>query len=224
MAVLVAALAAAGLVLFNHDERRSSAPLPTRVVADTRPLPTVPNTDPVSIPTPVVTVPSPPPGSQAVAPSPSPPPPPPITAPIAVEIPAIRVAAPIDPLGLDRNNALEVPTDFSRVGWYADGARPGADGVAVLEGHVDSRSGPGVFYSLKKLKPGDDVRIRRTDGSLVTFTVQRSASYKKTEFPTGEVYGSAGEPSLRLITCTGTFDASARSYENNLVVFATLKG
>ncbi|MDH3705796.1 MAG: hypothetical protein OES57_06985 [Acidimicrobiia bacterium] len=46
----------------------------------------------------------------------------------------------------------------------------------------------------------------------------------KDEFPTVEVYGPTEEPTLRLITCGGDFDGSARSYEGNLIVFAEFVG
>ena len=39
-------------------------------------------------------------------------------------------------------------------------------------------------------------------------------------FPTLDVYGDTAGPELRLITCGGPFDASARSYVDNIVVFA----
>ena len=218
IAVLVAGIVGIGVVLFNHHD--NAAPPATRAVANDRPLPTVPGTEPVYIPKPV-TPPTTAPSPGSAAPSTLPPP---IADPVAVVIPAVRVAAPIEPLGLDRNGALQVPTDFNRVGWYSEGPQPGGPGAAVLEGHVDSYAGPAVFYGLSKLRPGDEVTVRRSDGSQATFSVQRSASYSKKDFPTNDVYAPAEKPSLRLITCTGAFDKSAGSYQDNLVVYATLKG
>ena len=212
IAVLAAAVTGVGVAALNRSHH-NKAPLASRVLG--RPLPTVPGTEPVSIPTPVVPV-STPAGLPFVAPA--------ITPPVAVDIPTIGVAAVVDPLSIDRDGFLQVPTDFSRVGWYAGGSKPGDPGPAVLVGHIDSYAGAAVFYALDKLQRGDDVIVRRADGSQVTFTVQRSASYKKTDFPTKDVYGSTEAPTLRLITCTGNFDDSAHSYEDNLVVYATLKG
>lgn len=212
IAVLAAAVTGVGVAAFNRNGP-SKAPSAARVLG--RPLPTVPGTEPVSIPTPVVPV-STPAGLPFVAPA--------TTPPVAVDIPTIGVGAAVDPLSVDRDGALQVPTDFNRVGWYAGGSKPGEPGPAVLAGHIDSYSGPAVFYDLDKLRQGDDVIVRRVDGSQVTFTVQRKATYKKTVFPTKDVYGSTEAPTLRLITCTGTFDDNAHSYEDNLVVYATLKG
>ena len=46
--------------------------------------------------------------------------------------------------------------------------------------------------------------------------------YPKDEFPTDVVYGDLDHAGLRLITCGGSFDREARSYDDNIVVFADL--
>ena len=152
-----------------------------------------------------------------------PPPAPEAAAPVWVEIPVIAVGADIDPLGLRPNGELDVPTRFERVGWWAGGVAPGDRGPAVLAGHVDSRRAPAVFFRLRELNAGDEVRVRGADGTTVLYTVERSGNYAKTDFPTAEVYGPTERPTLRLVTCSGRFDRSRRSYEENLVVYATAK-
>jgi hypothetical protein len=74
---------------------------------------------------------------------------------VRIAIPAIGVSAPVVPLGLDRTGALEVPRDFAETGWWTGGARPGERGPAVVVGHVDSSSGPAVFFRLGDLPRGD---------------------------------------------------------------------
>jgi len=140
-----------------------------------------------------------------------------------VEIPAIKVAATVDPMGLEPDGTLEVPTDFARVGWFSGGPKPGEPGAAVLEGHVDSKKGPAVFYALRKLQAGDEVRVRGSDGFVRVFVVDRLASYAKDAFPNLDVYAPTESPELRVITCTGSFDRAKRSYRDNLVVYANLK-
>jgi len=41
-------------------------------------------------------------------------------------------------------------------------------------------------------------------------------------FPTASVYGRAGYPSLRLITCGGPFDQATGHYVDNIIVYAHL--
>jgi hypothetical protein len=140
--------------------------------------------------------------------------------PVAVRIPAIGLQGPVDPVGLDASGSLVPPEDTARAGWFADGPAPGAIGPAVLAGHIDSWRGPGVFFRLDRVVPGQEVLIERADGSTLRFTVTRVAHYPKQAFPTADVYGPTADPELRLITCGGAFDRAARSYVDNVVVYA----
>jgi len=142
--------------------------------------------------------------------------------PVRVEIPAIGVAAPLVRLGRNPDGSLQVPSDFQRAGWFVGGPRPGQLGPAVIAGHVDSQRGPAVFYRLRDLREGDLGRVARADGRVVRFAVESVASYPKQALPSELVYGPATAPALRLITCTGSFDRSRRSYRDNLVVSARI--
>jgi sortase (surface protein transpeptidase) len=144
-----------------------------------------------------------------------------VSAPVHVEIPSIGVNAPLIGLGLDAHRALEVPERFDVAGWWTGGSRPGERGPAVIVGHVDSRTGPAVFYPLRELRRGAAVIVRRRDGSRVRFTVLGSERYPKDHFPTARVYGPTRRPTLRLITCSGDFDHSTGHYLDNTVVYAT---
>ena len=144
--------------------------------------------------------------------------------PVRIEIPAIGVAAPVDPAGTNRDGTLEVPTDFARTSYYTGRPVPGDGGPAIIVGHVDGRRGRAVFYRLRELRPGAEVRVHRTDGSVVTFVVERSKQVPKKAFPTDEVYGPTPDPTLRLITCGGSFDHRTGHYRDNTIVFLRLKG
>lgn len=141
-------------------------------------------------------------------------------APVRVSIPAIGVDSTLVGLGVDGAGALVPPTDFAKAGWFADGTVPGDVGPAVIAGHVDSYTGPAVFYRLEDLAAGDAVQVARSDGRTVEFRVTRVAQYPKDDFATTEVYGPTTDAELRLITCGGTFDSSRRSYRDNVVVYA----
>jgi sortase (surface protein transpeptidase) len=143
-----------------------------------------------------------------------------VAIPVGIEIPAIGVRAPIIRLGLNRDRSLEVPEDFGDTGWWTGGSRPGETGPAVIVGHVDSRTGPAVFYRLRELGRGDEVVVVRRDGSRARFTVQGSERYPKDKFPTMRVYGPTDGPTLRLITCGGAFDSSTGHYVDNWIVYA----
>jgi sortase (surface protein transpeptidase) len=143
-----------------------------------------------------------------------------VARPTRIEIPSIGVDAAIIPLGLNRDRTLEVPEDFAQAGWWTGGARPGRAGPAIIAGHVDSHTGPAVFYRLRELRPGATIIVDRRDGTRARFTVLGSERYPKSRFPTARVYGSTPGPTLRLITCSGTFDGSTGHYLDNTVVYA----
>lgn len=142
--------------------------------------------------------------------------------PVRLWIPKIAVSTPLVRLGRLPDGSLEVPKEWDRAGWYDEGPRPGQPGPAVILGHVDSTSGPAVFYRLIKLRPGDIVRVGLANRRILSFRVQRIARYPKDKFPTEAVYFPTLERELRLITCGGSFDEAVRHYRDNVVVYATL--
>jgi LPXTG-site transpeptidase (sortase) family protein len=143
-----------------------------------------------------------------------------IPLPVALTIPAIGVQTNLIHLGLTATGALQVPSSTAVAGWYTGSPRPGAIGPAVIAGHIDSYAGPGIFFHLSQLRPGDHVYVRRADGTLAVFRVTAVRSYAKDRFPTLAVYGPTPDAELRLITCGGTFDPQLRSYLSNTVVYA----
>jgi sortase (surface protein transpeptidase) len=147
-----------------------------------------------------------------------------VSRPVALTIPSIGVQTSLVNLGLTAAGALQVPSSTAVAGWYTGSPRPGAVGSAVIAGHIDSRAGPGVFFRLSALRPGDRVYVRRADGTLAVFRVTLVRQYAKDSFPTSAVYGPTPDAELRLITCGGTFDPQLRSYLSNTVAYAVETG
>lgn len=141
--------------------------------------------------------------------------------PVRLEIPVIGVDSGLMDLGLKADGTMEVPPGGFPAGWYTGMPTPGELGPAVIVGHVDL-SGPGVFYNLHNLKPGDTVTITRKDGSKPVFRVTRVDRFPKDRFPTDLVYGSVDHAALRLITCGGSFNRKTGHYDDNFVAFADL--
>jgi sortase (surface protein transpeptidase) len=145
-----------------------------------------------------------------------------VAAPAELAIPAIGARSDLLELGLEPDRTIQVPEDPDLAGWYTGGPKPGETGPATIVGHVDSYEGAGIFHRLGELEPGDEILVRRTDGSVVRFAVTRVEQHPKDAFPTAAVYGDADAPELRVVTCGGAFDRSARSYRDNVIVWATL--
>ncbi len=145
----------------------------------------------------------------------------PVARPVSVLIPLIGVNSQLTTLGLTADGSLQVPSSTSVAGWYTGSPRPGAVGSAIIVGHIDSVTGPGVFYRLSELRTGNQVYVRRSDGTMVKFRVTSVQTYLKDHFPTQTVYGPTPDAEMRLITCGGAFDSATGHYLSNIVVYAT---
>jgi sortase (surface protein transpeptidase) len=141
-----------------------------------------------------------------------------------LSIPSLGIRTRLIHLGVNSDGTLQVPSSTAVAGWYTGSPRPGAVGSAVIAGHVDSRSGPGIFFWLRTLHRGDRIYVGRADGTMAVFTVTKVRKFAKDDFPTAAVYGAVPDAELRLITCGGVFDRSQGSYLSNVVVFARLAG
>lgn len=146
--------------------------------------------------------------------------------PVQISIPSIGVKSQIKPIGLAKDGTLAVPQpgpNENLAAWFKNSPTPGQPGPAIIEGHVDTPSGPSVFFDLGKLRPGAKVLVARADGVVAVFKVNAVRNYDKDRFPTGTVYGAKdlSRPALRLITCSN-FDRTLRTHTGNAVVFAEL--
>ncbi|MFD7081052.1 class F sortase [Streptomyces sp. NPDC059918] len=151
----------------------------------------------------------------------------PPSVPDRIEIPGIKVDAPLDTVGLDAQGVMREP-DFAKpddAAWYKDGPTPGEPGAAAIVGHMDTPQAPkAVFFNLKTLKKDEEIEVHRADGTTAVFAVDAVDTYKKDAFPTDKVYGDThGSAQLRLITCGGDLTAD-RHWDSNVVVFAHLTG
>jgi len=143
-----------------------------------------------------------------------------VAEPVSLTIPLIGVRTSLINLGTAADGSMQVPASTAVAGWYTGSALPGAIGPAVIVGHVDSVSGPGVFFRLSQLRRGDRVYVTRADGTTAVFRVTSVRAYAKDVLPAKAVYGATPDPEVRLITCGGAFDDATGHYLSNVVVDA----
>jgi hypothetical protein len=144
--------------------------------------------------------------------------------PVLLEIPAIDVRATIEEVGLLPNGQVDVPRVAMNVAWFRDSALPGQKGKpSVIDGHLDSPTGPAVFYKLRFLIPGDEMVVTYENGDRYVFVVEDKERYRHDQAPLAKIFGRNPGRMLNLITCDGAWDTGAANYEQRLVVYSRLK-
>lgn len=134
-----------------------------------------------------------------------------------IAVPALSVDAEVDPIrAVDQT--LVPPSDPQRIGWWADGARPGdRSGTALLTGHT-VHTGGGALDDLEDLEAGDLVEVATTRGTAV-YTVDSVQTLSREEVATRhrELFDQGGDARLVLVTCE---DWDGNAYQSSVVVTA----
>jgi len=134
-----------------------------------------------------------------------------------LEIPKIKVNAPIIYLGLGADGNMAAPSDVKHAGWYKYGPLPGNKGSAIIVGHLNGPKGQvGIFSSLSKLLPGDTISVVDDKHQAISFVVRSVKTYNQNDRPK-DLFSSDGYH-LNLVTCTGRWDPVHHTYSQRLVV------
>lgn len=137
-----------------------------------------------------------------------------------LKIPSINVDAPVEYVGLTSDGAMDVPKDIVNVGWFNLGPRPGGNGNAVIAGHYGTINNiPHVFDNLHNLHKDDKIYIEDEKGRNIIFVVREIQRYGKDQDSSGIFGSSDGKAHLNLITCTGVWNNTEKTFSERLVVF-----
>lgn len=141
--------------------------------------------------------------------------------PSAVSIPSIGVDAEVVNIGINKKGDMATPKLFKDVGWYSPGTVPGNTGSAIFAGHLDNGIGlAGVFIRLNQAAVGDEVEIKMNSGKILTFKVTDISMYDYNDPKAGDVFNDSSGRLVKLITCSGEWLASEKTYGGRLVVTA----
>ena len=142
-------------------------------------------------------------------------------APVRLAVPALGVDAPVEPVGVRDDGQMALPDDVDRLGWYRFGPVPGAEGSAVLAGHVDDADqGLGALAPLRDAEPGAEVVVTDAAGTATRWRVVSREVLEKQALPVDRLFARTGEPRLVLVTCGGPFLLDVGGYRDNVVVVA----
>ena len=125
-----------------------------------------------------------------------------------LEIPRIDLSVPVRLLA--PNTVPEQPV----AGWMFGSGLPGLPGNLVILGHVDGDSA--IFGRLSELAPGDEIRIH-AGTRLYIYVVNGEDIVHRSAV---DVLDPSATPTMTLLTCSGTWDESAGTYDDRLVVRA----
>ncbi|MCJ7694845.1 MAG: class F sortase [Anaerolineaceae bacterium] len=167
----------------------------------------------------------------------------PVETPLELQIPTLKVNAPVVSVGLTKENIMAAPKGeiddpiWHSAFWYRGSGFPGDVGVSTIAGHLsDSLGRPEIFANLEDLEPGDLIIIRVIDSNLeIHFTVDQTVIYSVQEssdpavlakiYGEGPLSGRGPMPSsdglshLTLLTCTGGI--ANGHFDHHVVVYAT---
>jgi LPXTG-site transpeptidase (sortase) family protein len=137
--------------------------------------------------------------------------------PLRVVVPSLRVDAPVVPISAS-GGVLLPPGDPQTLGWWQDGAQPGAaTGGALITGHT-VHTGGGALDDLDTMHAGQPVRVRTSTGTL-QYVVSSVTVYRKATLARDaqRIFSQAVPGRLVLITCE---DWNGSGYDSNAVVVA----
>ena len=120
------------------------------------------------------------------------------------------------PMGLKASGELATPNNIFDVGWYEASGKPGEGGTMLIDGHNGGPRVQGVFKDLPNLVAGDKITVERGDGLKYVYTVvenvtvplEDSDKYMSTALHSPE----EGKESISLITCTGEWSQTRKTY------------
>jgi sortase A len=140
--------------------------------------------------------------------------------PMTLKIDSINVDARINPVGVTPSGNMDIDENPKELAWYKFGAKPGEKGNAVIAGHYGWKNGvPSVFNDLNQLEVGNKISSFDDKGQEIIFAVTRTELYKPDQDAIDVFKSKDGKSHLNLITCQGSWNNSARTYNERLVVF-----
>ncbi len=160
----------------------------------------------------------------------------PVDVPLELQIPSLKVNAPVLGVGLTARNEMDAPKGpigdpvWQKAFWYRGSTIPGEPGTATFAGHVNDPLGqPEIFAHLQKLHPGDAIIVHVKNTSIdIPFLVDlvKVYSIKEVSDPAviAKIFGAARPASdslshLTLVTCAGKIVEG--QYDHYTVVYAT---
>jgi LPXTG-site transpeptidase (sortase) family protein len=129
----------------------------------------------------------------------------------------------INPVGVQADGMLDVPSDWFSGGWYKKSAKPGQEGNVIIDGHYDTNTGsPAAFWNLKNLVVNDKVVVVDEFGKEHAYVVEEIHHLEISTANRLDILNKSVGKTLTLITCGGVWDAQAGTYNKRLIIKARI--
>ncbi len=129
------------------------------------------------------------------------------------------------PMGENSKGQIQTPYNISDAGWYQESALPGTGKTAIIVGHNGGPNAQGIFKKINNLTSGDIITIEMGDGKKYNYRVYENyavslqdASKKMHLLQQSPVRGTE---SISLISCTGEYSLSQKTYLSRQFLRAT---
>lgn len=146
-----------------------------------------------------------------------------------LSIPSVGIHnARIVEVGANANGEVGTPYNIYDVGWYTSSALPGSNRTSLLDGHGGA-PGIGVFGNLTLVQPGSKITIEMGDGRKYVYRIVDTVTLSLGEEADNYMATSAfvsperGTGSITLVTCTGDYWMSSRTYSHRFFARAILE-
>lgn len=120
------------------------------------------------------------------------------------------------PMSVNTSGELDTPVNIFDVGWYVASGKPGQGGTLMIDGHNGGPHVHGVFKNLPDLAKGDIIKVERGDGAVFKYKVVENVTVPIAESDAymvkAAVSPEVGRESVTLISCTGEWSQSQRTY------------
>lgn len=140
-----------------------------------------------------------------------------------INLPTISAEGFVEKAGVDQNNQIAAPKNVHVAAWFVKSAKPGQQGLSVIDGHVTGRVNVGIFKNLQSLKPADKFSVTLGNGSVKNYQV---VSVNNVPVAKSVDVLFSQEPNinsqLNLITCAGQYNQAIKGYPDRTIVYAKL--
>ncbi len=143
-------------------------------------------------------------------------------APRALYIDKLDISARILPMSVNTAGSIQAPLNIYDAGWYTGSVKPGQTGAVFIDGHASGPTREGLFAYLDTLNQGDTLQVEKGDGTLLTYKVLHKEVVALSDIDMKKVllpYGNTLK-GLNLMTCTGSWLESEKTYDHRVVVYA----